>query len=231
MLCFNNSFPMHDRLIAMYITFLVLLLTQFVLVAFSARPWFLHSSALSGAIGNPTHTVLHSTGNSTHFYLLDQGFRIHYFRLVSGSVVYDKTVNNPDGAGISGDNWRDTRTSVDVKLGLNPYNNELYMVKYGYFDTAFRLNLYRYSSANAQYYLYVAYWRDYPTFSAEYTHARVKMAFDSTYFYAAYYNDPNRSTKAGYFIARMLHSLDIYTWKTIYSATNRVLSIDFNCHK
>ncbi|KAI9146216.1 hypothetical protein BKA69DRAFT_4006 [Paraphysoderma sedebokerense] len=110
-----------------------LLLAQLVAVTLgAANPWFLHSSAHSSVFNKPTYTVLHSTGNSTHFFLLDQYFSIHYFRLSgsAGTVVYDGLGDNYDHEGVFGTSWRDTRDSVDVKLGINPYNTQLYMVKY-----------------------------------------------------------------------------------------------------
>ncbi|KAI9146220.1 hypothetical protein BKA69DRAFT_4138 [Paraphysoderma sedebokerense] len=213
----------------MNIISLCVLLVHLAIGVLGDRPWFLHSSAVSAALNTPTYTVLHSTGNSTHFFLLDQFFSIHYFRLASGSVVYDKTVDNQDGAGVSGSNWRDTRTSVDVKIGLNPYNSQLYMVKYADPGSSLRLMLYRYNSANARTYSSYFEYFSYPTFSTTYAHPRVKMAFDSTYFYVAHYNDPTRASKGGYFIARLTHTFKSQT--TLTSSSVGVLSIDFNCHQ
>ncbi|KAI9136351.1 hypothetical protein BKA69DRAFT_177043 [Paraphysoderma sedebokerense] len=116
---------------------------------------------------------------------------------------------------------------VDLKIALNPYNTQFYMLKYA-LNTTNSVVIYRFHSYNLEWEINSFKYSNTPYFSLRYHSPRLKIEFDASAVYVCQYNDPQSGGPVGHFIAKLSHSL---TPITNITSTTGVLSIQFFCHR
>ncbi|KAI9145787.1 hypothetical protein BKA69DRAFT_465545 [Paraphysoderma sedebokerense] len=212
-----------------FFLFVLLLISQTLSTAGSS-PWYLKDFAVSPPLYEPGYVVLDAAGNSTHLYVLDQWFYVHLFRFSGTSVAagYDSYSDYYDQDLIF-DNWTEGKSAVDVKIALNPYNSQLYMLKYTVGTNKPFIVVYRFPSTSIVNPISRYKYSTAEYFNTRYTHPRLQIEFDSTNVYISNHNDPQRSSIAGYFIAKLTHTLTPVA--NITSSTLGALSITFFCHQ
>ncbi|KAI9138481.1 hypothetical protein BKA69DRAFT_1091467 [Paraphysoderma sedebokerense] len=211
--------------------FIILLLYLHRFVSGATGPWYLKDYALSQ--GLPTSTLMDVGGNSTHLYAIEPEWFIHFFKsnATSGVFEYRSYWDSWDFDGAYRGDWSDDRTEIDLKIAINPFNSLVYIAKYVIKPTnSPRLIILGYNSYDIASQISMYTYNDPQYFGTAYANPRLKMAFDNnSNVYVCQYNDPRRSAKAGFFIAKM--SPQLIPIKNITSVNEGALSISFFCHQ